>query len=137
MRAFYSGTKPERHYSGDAGWDLTVSETTVVPANTCVSVPTGCRVALPPGVYGRIVGRSSTMVKKGLLIVEGTVDNGWRGELFVVAYNPGSGDVVVEAGTRIAQLVPAPIVDLVFQRVSDEDFPDGERGTNGFGSTGQ
>lgn len=126
---------PTRGYEGDAGWDLYVSETKVVPANQLVDLRTHIHVALPRGYYGRITTRSSTFRRHGLVVSEGIIDNGWRGELAIAVWNPGNHDVPVMVGDRLAQLLIHRIHD--FKWVETETLPVSERGGRGFGSTGR
>lgn len=132
---------PTRKYPGDAGFDLYVSQDVKIPPGEFRDVPTGVRVALPPGVWARIVGRSSTWRSRGLIMIEGIIDNGWRGELFSAALNPSDDAVVVKRGERLAQLILHDVVssrytpDSISARAF-ERIPGDGRGESGFGSTG-
>lgn len=127
--------EPSQAYPGDAGLDLHVYEPTRVPAGEYRDVRSGVRIALPTGWFCRIVGRSSAFRKKGVLVLEGTIDAGFRGELFTTAFNPGAEDVYLEPGMSIAQLIIQPVPHLVVQ-VRDE-LPASARGEAGFGSSGR
>lgn len=128
---------PTRGYQGDAGYDLYVSERTVIPYNGIAEVPHGISVQLPPGVWGMLVGRSSTARRRRLLVVQGIIDNGYRGELYCVVQNLSSKGVeVIERGERIAQLL---LFDLVSDWVNPEraaELEPSDRGEKAFGSTG-
>lgn len=127
---------PEYGYFGaDAGCDLSVQDTADIAPHTGVDLRTGLRIQLPPGFYARITARSSTLRKRGLVISEGIIDQGYRGPLFVYAYNPSDKRIRVERGDRLAQLILAPIVVAIFEEVDEID--ESERGARGFGSTGQ
>jgi dUTP pyrophosphatase len=132
---FGYGEEPRRAYSGDAGSDLYTASNRLVMPRTVNDVPTGIRARLPEGYYARIVARSSTFRNRGLLVVEGIIDNGYTGELFVCVYNPGQHSVLVEEGERLAQLILCPIVDVQFERV--DSLGTTERGNRGFGSSGR
>lgn len=132
---------PTRRYEGDAAFDLYVAERTVVAHNAFVDVPCGVRMALPPGVFARITGRSSTLRNRGLLVVEGVLDQGYRGPLFAGVQNVNGKQVVLEAGERIAQVILHDLVADQFTAVwsTPEQFdavPGDGRGERGFGSTG-
>ena len=132
---------PTRTYSGDAAYDLFVSQQVCIPVGQFRDVPCGVRVALPDGVWARITGRSSTMRQRGLMVVEGVIDNGWRGPLFAGVYNLGPNSAVLEPGERVAQMILHDNVSVRFAPVaiSESEFeaiPHDGRGTNGFGSTG-
>lgn len=126
---------PAKAFADDAGFDLTVVENKLIPAGGSLDVPTGIAIAMPPGWWGRIIGRSSTMRKRGLLVVEGVIDAGFRGELFTCVYNPGDKLEPVFAGERLAQLLFLPVPNVHWSE--RHELTPSERGTNGFGSSGR
>lgn len=125
---------PSYAYPGDAGMDLTVVGRATLAPGEAVDIPTGLRIELPEGYWGRITGRSSTMRKRGLLVNEGVIDQGYRGELFVYVKNLNGHDIFIERGERLAQLILAPIVRMEIEEVGW--IADSERGEKGFGSSG-
>lgn len=127
---------PKRHYSGDAGFDLTVSRTVTVMERSFAQVPSNIRIAFPPGVWGMITGRSSTFFKRNLLVNTAIIDNGWRGELWAMVYNPTEKPVHVMPGERLIQVILFNLVLPEIIEVDPKEFPKGERGEKGFGSTG-
>lgn len=129
-------TLPTRAYTGDAGYDLYTIETTVIPPLSVIDVGTGVAVAIPVGHYGRIVGRSSTHRKRGLSVIEGVIDAGYRGPLFSCVWNPSPTEsVTIEAGERVAQLIVTPVSSLDAYEV--DALPNSDRGVRGFGSSGR
>lgn len=137
------GTLPQRHHAGDAGFDLYASETVEVKPGGFLDVPTAVHAALPEGVYARITGRSSTWRTKGLIVVEGIIDTGYRGPLFAGVWNARSEyPVVIEEGERVAQLVLHDNISALvgvntIDRESFDRLPGDGRGAAGFGSTGK
>lgn len=127
---------PARAHPGDAGFDLFVSRDVRIGVGEFVDVPCGISVQFPPGVWGMITGRSSTLRKRGLLVAQGIIDQGYRGPLYAGVQNLGQNVQEVEAGERLCQLIPFPVLadHLSFVRV--EKLDQHARGTNGFGSTG-
>lgn len=125
---------PMISYAGDMGFDLYNIESHVWQPGDVLDVPTGIAIQLPAGFGARIVGRSSTIRKRGLLVVEGIIDNGWRGHLFFAVLNPGDTPVQVSPGDRLAQLIPQRLHSFSWMEV--EQLDGHERGENGFGSTG-
>lgn len=131
------GCEPTRSYVGDAGFDLVVEQDTTVHVDHFVDVRCGISVELPEGVWGLITGRSSTLRRRGLLVTQGIIDNGYRGELFAGVQHLGRGPKVdLVRGERIAQFIPfrleAP--NLRLRRVAE--LSESDRDVSGFGSTG-
>lgn len=127
---------PVHHYGTDAGFDLTVVQTVVVPQHGFAQLPSNIRVALPPGIWAMILPRSSTFYKRNLMVNSAVIDNGWRGELFGLVYNPMDKNVVVKVGERLYQLVLFKLITPTFLEVAGAELPEGDRGEHGFGSTG-
>lgn len=130
---------PTKGFDGDAGWDLVTSENTTVYPGKVAEVPTGLFLAMPHGFWGHIVSRSSTTRKHGIVVLDGIIDNGYRGEMFVQVFNPaergaGTGIRFIKKGTRLAQLIFHRILDVKWYEQAI--LPESKRGENGFGSTG-
>ena len=125
---------PTKAYPGDAGFDLYVSETTHIQSNSSCDVPIGIAVELPSKMWGRVCGRSSTFRVRNLLVIEGVIDQGYRGPLFVHVCNMNSETVVIVQGERVAQFIPHEVQDSVWKEV-DQIAPS-HRGGKGFGSSG-
>ncbi len=100
-------------------------------------VPTGFRIALPPGFEAQIRPRSGLALTHGITVLNapGTIDADYRGEVGVVLHNAGASLFTVERGARIAQLIVAP-VQRVDWRPGTVSVPGSGRGAGGFGSTG-
>lgn len=129
---------PYKKYSGDAGWDLFVSDTVIIPPGETVDVHTDIKISMPPYLFARIVGRSSTLRKHKLLVNEAIIDNGYTGELFVCVHNlDPNKPFTVEKGMRLAQVIFHPIEDVRWSEVDEIEATPGKRGNNGFGSTGR
>lgn len=132
---------PALAYEDDAGHDLLILEDTWILANSGKDVRTGIAVAIPPGYYGRICGRSSALRKRGLLVIEGVIDCQFRGELHSYVYCPTTpeselnGGVQLWRGDSVAQLIISPIPKVEWEEV--DELPASERGTKGFGSSGR
>lgn len=125
---------PSFAYPGDAGMDLTIIEGATLGPGEALDLATGLAIELPLGFWGRITGRSSTLRKRGLLVNEGVIDQGYRGPLFVYVKNLNGSTKTIEPGDRLAQLIVAPIVRP--EVVETEALGDSIRGSNGFGSSG-
>lgn len=127
---------PTRSYEGDAGFDLYVLEETHIEPGEFVDVKSGIRCEFPEGVWGMIVGRSSTLRKRNLLVNTGIIDQGYRGELFSGVKNLGGEAVTLWPGERVAQLIPFPQTSKWLAPIEVETLGMSDRGDAGFGSTG-
>lgn len=129
---------PNRETAGAAGLDLraAVEDPVVLAPGERRLIPTGWRIALPPGFEAQVRPRSGLALRHGILIPNspGTVDSDYRGELQVILMNAGTEEFKIARGDRIAQIVVASVVqpDWVEVDVLDET----ERGDGGFGHTG-
>lgn len=126
---------PTRAHDDDAGWDLYACEDVEVPPGKLVDIPVGIAIEPPPGYWYRIVGRSSTFRKRGLMMIEGIIDEGYRGPLYFGAFNVGQEPVTVQAGERLCQAIPQRTQDHLGAEWVESLTPS-NRGEGGFGSTG-
>jgi dUTP pyrophosphatase len=80
--------------------------------------------------------RSGLAARHGITVLNapGTVDADYRGEIQVVLANLGSEPFAVSRGTRIAQLIIAPVQQVTLVETVTLDST--VRGQGGFGSTG-
>ena len=99
-------------------------------------VPTGLTIALPRGFEAQVRPRSGLALKNGITVLNspGTVDADYRGEIGVVLINLGDSPFEVSRGMRIAQMIVAPVTQLVWKE--QEELSETARGTGGYGSTG-
>lgn len=99
-------------------------------------VPTGIRVALPPGTEAQVRPRSGLAARHGISMVNtpGTIDADYRGEIKVILINHGHESFRIERGDRIAQMVVAPVLRVNWHEV--ESLEETARGDGGFGHTG-
>ena len=121
-----------------AGMDLraNIDESIVLHPMERRLVPTGLFMALPAGFEAQIRPRSGLALKHGITVLNtpGTIDADYRGEIMVLLINFSQTDFVINDGERIAQMVIAPVVMSTFEEA--EELSDTDRGTGGFGSTG-
>lgn len=124
----------QRTYPTDAGVDLFVVETVELQPLETARLPVNMAVSLPSGYYGMIAGRSS-VAARGLLVYVGTVDQGYRGQLYVAVCNLSAKPQRIKRGERIAQLIVIPFACADFVEV--ESLDDTPRGERGWGSSGR
>jgi dUTP pyrophosphatase len=127
-------TAPTKAHRSDAGYDLYASEDAVVIGRQRTTIKTGVSFEMSEGFAGLIWPRSGLSVKRGLDVLAGVVDSGYRGEIMVCLYNTSDEDVEINRGDRIAQIIfqEVPVVSLMLR----EELETSQRGSNGFGSTG-
>ena len=125
---------PERAHSTDAGLDLRSPIGTLIPGFGCATIDTGVHVQLPPGSVGMLKSKSGLNVKHGLT-GEGVIDEGYTGSITVKLYNHTPQEHYINKGDKISQLVILPVLRPTPVQV--DKIEGGERGDNGFGSTGR
>jgi dUTP pyrophosphatase len=128
---------PEPATGGAAGFDLAAAADIEIPPRSIRLVGTGLVIAVPDGHFLGIFARSSTPLKRGLMVANGVgiIDSDYCGpedEIKIQVFNITDAPVKVARGDRLAQgiILPAPRVE--WEEVSETARP--SRG--GFGSTG-
>jgi len=129
---------PEYQTAGAAGFDLAASEDVRVEPGAVVLVPTGLVIRVPDGYFLAIFARSSTPLRRGLIISNGVgvIDADYCGasdEIKIQVLNVTREIVNVKTGDRIAQGLFIPVARATWQETHD-DLRAGSRG--GFGATG-
>ncbi len=124
---------PKRATDGSAGYDLCANEDMKIESGDIAKIVLGIKVSLPPGTCGQILPRSGFTTKEKGLVVTGTIDGDYTGELSVMMLNFGREPLNIEKGMRIAQLVIISIVTPDVKLV--EKLRETSR-IGGFGSTG-
>ena len=129
---------PDYETEQSAGMDLAaavVDDMPLLPGARAL-VPTGLCIALPNGYEAQIRPRSGLAMNYGVTVLNtpGTIDADYRGEIKVILANFGPEEYNIRRGTRIAQIVFAPVLRGVWEEVAE--LPESERGDGGFGSTG-
>lgn len=125
--------------AGSAGIDLlaAISEAMELLPGRRALVPTGLKIAVPPGFEAQVRPRSGLAANHGVTVLNspGTIDSDYRGEVKVVLINLGQEPMVLTRGMRIAQLLLARVERIEWQAVETLDATG--RGDGGFGSTGK
>lgn len=133
---------PEYAKVGDSGFDIraNITEPLTLKPLERVLVPTGLRFELSNNTELQVRPRSGMALKHGISVLNtpGTVDEGYRGEVSIIAINLSNETYTINPGERIAQGV---IMNVVGQGISElvkvNDLSSTERGSDGFGSTGK
>lgn len=129
---------PSYQTAGSAGFDLASSVDMTIAPGEIKLVPTGLVFAVPAGHFLGIFARSSTPLKRGLILANGVgvLDSDYSGptdELKIQLMNVTNAPVEIKRGDRLAQGVILPFVQAEFDETATATTVD--RG--GFGSTGQ
>ena len=127
------------HPGEDLGYDLFALEGVVLQSRMTVRVRTGIAVeARHPetgGPLGLLVRDRSSMAARGIATTGGVIDAGYRGEILVLMTNLGDATVELNAGEKIAQMVPVPVLTGPVEEV--KSLEDSARAAKGFGSSGK
>jgi dUTP pyrophosphatase len=120
-----------------AGFDLAAAEATTIAPGEIKLVPTGLVIEVPEGMFLGIFARSSTPLKRGLMVANGVgvVDADYCGpadEVKVQVLNVTTQPVTLAEGDRIAQGILLPITRVQWEEVDAVD----RASRGGFGSTG-
>lgn len=105
--------------------------------NETIMFHTGLKFETEAGYNMKVFVRSSTGIKKNLVLANGTgvIDTAqYRGELMIALTNIGEGAQVVMDGERVAQAEIVKALDVDIEVV--DELSDTERGEGGIGSTG-
>lgn len=125
---------PKRANPTDAGADLRSTEAFELFPGEAKLVDTGVAVKIPEGFGGFVFNRSGQGKKQIILLNSvGVIDSDYRGNIKILLKNISDNKYKIEVGDRIAQLVIMPVILCDFV----DSWNDTERGTGGFGSTGQ
>lgn len=127
---------PMKGSDGAVAYDLTARKSFKVHSGAIQKIRTGVSIALPKGYMAEVKGRSG-LALKGLWVHSGTIDTDYRGDISVICthvHKTQGHHYRISAGDRIAQLIIRPVVDFEFEETDELDETD--RGTDGFGSTG-
>lgn len=126
---------------GDSGMDIRANKDVQIPARETVLIPTGLYLGIPEGYEIQVRPRSGVSLKTKLRVANapGTIDSSFFGEICIIADNThGSIDMVINRGERMAQIVLQEVPKIEWEVVnSREELGESERGSSGFGSTGQ
>ncbi len=121
------------------GVDNTTGEkykyTVILPGERLL-MGTGIACNIPEGYYMSVHVRSSVGAKKKIVLSLGTgiIDSSYTGEIMVPLWNTGDVNREIREGDRLVQGIILPYPKVVFEEV--EELDQTERGSGGFGSTG-
>ena len=120
-----------------AGFDLASAHDVLVQPRQIALVRTGLVIEVPTGYFLAIFARSSTPLKRGLMVANGVgvIDPDYSGphdEVMIQVMNVTDSDVKISRGDRLAQGIVLPAPRVTWEEVSE--IREVTRG--GFGATG-
>lgn len=128
---------PEYGTEHSAGIDLycDLEEDVTIKAKEMGGFSLKLKVEIPEGYFGAIYPRSSTGIKKNLMLLNtvGIIDSDYRGEIQIHFYNYGDKDVTIQDKDRLVQMIIQPYEKVNIKKA--ETLSDTERGEGGIGST--
>ncbi len=128
---------PRYESDGAAAFDLAASEDVAIEPGEVALVPTGLVIEVPAGMFLALFARSSTPLKRGLMVANGVgvVDSDYCGpadEVKIAVLNFTKAAVRVKAGDRLAQGMILPAARITWEETASVR----KESRGGFGSTG-
>ena len=127
------------HPGEDLGYDVFSLDRVLLEPRQTICVRTGISVeARHPETgapLGLLVRDRSSMALNGIATTAGVIDAGYRGEIQIVMTNLADHPIEIQAGQKIAQMVPVPVLTGRVHEV--ETLEDSARLAKGFGSSGR
>ena len=144
--------EPFRANTSDAGYDLFSTDYVTLEPFQRRLISTGINIEIPEGFYGRVAPRSGLACKKGIDVMAGVIDSGYRGEIKVLLINfnfegynlrpnafeamfGSANKIEIKPGDRIAQLIIEKCHNVEWKTM--QTLEESQRGEQGFGSSGQ
>ncbi len=134
---------PVRSHTVDAGMDFffcpATPEIKRIDPGSSTLLDTGIKMEVPTGFMLQIMNKSGIASKKQLITGACVVDEGYDGEIFVNLQNIGTETQWISPGQKIAQGVFVKIEKPDLTEIEEDRIYDDhtERGSGGFGSTGE
>ncbi len=127
---------PQYAHPDDSGLDLCSVQDLILMPKDWSMIRTGLAIELPPGTEAQVRPRSGLAARHAITMLNtpGTVDEGYRGEVCVIAINLGKEPFEITKGMRIAQMVICPVIRVEIEET--QTLSDTSRNVGGFGSTG-
>ena len=110
--------------AGSAGLDLLAAvpadEPMVLQPLAHALIPTGIRLALPPGYEAQVRPRSGLALRHAVTVLNspGTIDSDYRGEVGVILINLGRVSFTITRAARVAQLVIAAVERVTWNEMA-------------------
>lgn len=127
---------PNKAHREDAGFDLYSVEDYILQPGEHKAIDTGIRIQLPRNTEAQIRPKSGIANNFGVTVLNtpGTVDEGYTGNIQVILINLSKNPFEIKVGSKIAQMVIAPVYQVAIKEGDIDTNTD--RGDGKFGSTG-
>lgn len=133
-KLFPEAKVPQFALAHDAGLDLSSIEDIVFAPGERKGIRTGIAMAIPEGHAGLIWDKSGIALKRGLKVMGGVIDAGYRGEIVVIAKNLSDEIITFSVGEKVAQILIQKVECFEIEEVTE--LSESVRGAGAFGSTG-
>ena len=135
---------PTRGTTGSAGIDFYVPEdfsphqSIIDPGESCF-IPSGIKANVPADFALIAMNKSGVALKKSLMVGACVVDSDYQGEIHLHLVNVGTTSTKINPGDKLVQFLLVPVSHCDVEEVYEEDLysTTTERGSGGFGSTGE
>ena len=133
---------PERGTVGSAGIDFFIPKDfpeVVLEPQRSILIPSGIKVNIPKGMAMIAFNKSGIATKHKCLVGACVVDEDYQGEVHIHLINSGDRPVILSPDMKIIQFVVLAIDNCILEEVELNNLylEESERGTGGFGSTGE
>jgi dUTP pyrophosphatase len=134
------GAKPPAiaHPGEDLAYDVFAAEAVTLAPRSGALVSTGISIELTDEIgrpMGALLRDKSSLASRRLIVSAGVIDAGYRGEIQVVMENLSDAPQAIDAGDKIANLIPYPVLTTPVEVV--DDLASSSRQGRGFGSSGR
>ncbi|MEW6610995.1 MAG: dUTP diphosphatase [Patescibacteria group bacterium] len=125
---------PRYALPGDAGLDFFCMEEVTIPPAERYIFHTGIAIEIPLGYVGLVWDRSGNSNKRGLKVLGGVIDSGYRGEVLICLLNTTRESITLAKESAIAQMLVQKVEEVTVVEV--DHLSESHRGERRFGSTG-
>jgi len=125
---------PTRAHDTDAGIDFYTPYSFSIFPHSFHFIDTKVHIEVPHGTFGSIRSKSGLNRYDGIT-ADGVIDEGYTGTVGITLHNDSDEMVEFTRGDKIAQVVITPVEYVSLEQV--DKISGGERGDDGYGSTGR
>ena len=133
---------PTRGTGKSAGLDFYIPEDfgeCIVSPQSSILIPSGVKAEIPENYMLQANEKSGVCTNTGLIVGAKVVDEDYQGEIHMHVINTSNLPVTLKPGTKLVQFVLVPVLYVQPEVVCECELfkSESERGTGGFGSTGE